>query len=177
MERKDVIAMLAIFKAAWPGFYRNQTADEARAAVNVWSDALAEYPAEAALAASKRLIRTSTFPPSVADVCKQLDGLRDEDSGAEKVWSQVLNAIRDSLYHAKDRFEELPPAAKAFVGSPGNLRSMGMMDEDMVQSATRSQFLKAYPGLLEREKLRSEMRPEALYALKGMDLKALPEGN
>ena len=159
--------MLSIFKSAWPGFYRNQTAEEARAAVNIWSDALAEYPAEAVMPAARRLIKTSTFPPSIADVCKQLDGLRGEDDAAERVWAQVLEAISDSLYHARERFEALPPAAQAFVGSASNLRSMGMMDENMIQTTTRSQFLRMYPAMQERERLRADMTKDALARLTG----------
>ena len=176
MDRKAVIAMMAMFKAAWPAFYRQES--DVRAAVEVWAGAMAEYPEDAVLSVVRRLIKSSTFPPAIAEVCRPLDAVREVEAGesADAVWAKVYAAICDSTYHAPERFDALPDVGKRFVGDAKGLRALGMTDEDTVQTVTRGQFFKQYPVLSAAERTRRELSSAALLALCGQQARIADGG-
>lgn len=75
MTREEAIKVLAILKAAYPNSYRNMSKEEASGTVMVWQTQFANIPAEMVMAAVNKLISTSTFPPSIAEVKDKIRGM------------------------------------------------------------------------------------------------------
>jgi len=169
VDHKGAAAMMAIMQVAYPRFYAQQGEVQMKAAVSLWADALADYPEEAIHVALVRVIRESPFPPTIADIVKRLEVMRDTGSDApEALWRKVVRAVCDGYYHAAERFEELPSVCKQFVGSPENLRSMSQMDEDVLMTVTRGQFMKRVDTLLECEKVMQETPAHVLRLMQGL---------
>lgn len=112
--------------------------------------------------ATKNLIQHLEFPPTIADVRKEIDKLietaTDKPSAMDE-WNEIRDAIRNSIYNSVQCFESLPPIAKKFVGSPNQLRSWAMAD-DFNDGVVRGQFLKQYEVIENREKRKAMMSPE-----------------
>lgn len=73
MTRTEIVELVAYITAAWarpPVGCEN--ADSFDRTVDVWFDTLAPYDAAAVLDATRRLSRTSEFPPSAADLARTL---------------------------------------------------------------------------------------------------------
>lgn len=68
-----------------------------------------------------------------------------------EAWALVGRALRDSAYHAQERFDELPPLVKKAVGSPDNLRAWGTA-ENYSENVAQSQFIRSYQDVLKRKK-------------------------
>lgn len=95
--------------------------------------------------------------------------------GPDELWRKVVGAVCDSYYHAKQRFDELPPVCQRFVGGPSELRRMGQMDEDTLMTVTRGQFMRRVESLLEWEKVMADTPPEVLRLVQGIsDTMRLP---
>lgn len=178
MDRKDVLAMMAIMQTAYPRFYAQQGQEQMRAAVALWTEALAEYPVEAVRVALMRLVKESPYPPAIADVAQRVEAMRNigVDDG-EALWAKLAEAVCDGYYHAEERFAALPYACQRFVGTPGELRAMSQMDEDTLRTVTRGQFMRRVEALKEQERIMLET-PRRVLDLLGVatDRMQLPEG-
>lgn len=87
MTREETIKILAILKASYPNSYKNMTKEEANGTIGVWSVQFAKYPAQLVMAAVNKIISTSTFPPSIAEVKEKISGMYWE------IW-EILNTNR-----------------------------------------------------------------------------------
>lgn len=162
MTRREVLGVLSVLRAAYPGFYRNVSGDEAEAAVRLWCDMFSDDSPELVGAAVKALIACDTkgFPPHIGAVkekMRQITAPR-QDTEAE-AWGKVLRAASRGLYHAAEDFAEFPPEIQRIVGSPNQLREWAMMDSDTVQSVVASNFQRSY-----RAKIRQKEEYDALPA-------------
>lgn len=68
MNKDETTKILAIIKAAYPNSFKNMTAADARATVNVWQTAFIDIPADVVLIAVYKTISVSEFPPTVAAI-------------------------------------------------------------------------------------------------------------
>jgi hypothetical protein len=115
--------------------------------------------------AIKSLINSLEFPPTVADVRKEINKLiktTNNEPEAIDEWNAIRHAIKSSIYYSAENFENLPPIAQKFVGSPSQLKAWAM-EEDFQDGVLRGQFLKQYEVLKEREHYNA-MLPENVKA-------------
>ncbi len=75
MTKTETAQILAILKAAYPNSYKNLTADDAAATVNVWAAQFANMPVGVVMIAVNKLISTNTFPPTIKEVKERIRGL------------------------------------------------------------------------------------------------------
>lgn len=162
MEREHVVKMLAILSEAYPKL-ADKPLDRIEASVRMWHMMLAEYPEEVVMHAMKLYMREKQFPPTPADIIQRITAMqcihRDD---AAMLWNKLETAARDSLYHAGERYAALPYPCQRFVGSPEGLRNLGMIDESVLNTVTRGQFLKQADRLQEQEKLLNSTPPQLL---------------
>jgi len=90
---------MEVIQAAYPSFYRGQTAKQANIAIGLWFDCLRDYPAGIVYDALKSaIIKNPKFPPSIGDVNAEIVAMRRPDANpdidGEKAWSSVLLYIR-----------------------------------------------------------------------------------
>lgn len=78
MTKKEAVQILAILKAAYPSSYNGMTKEEASGTVTVWSMQFADMPVDIVMMAIHKLISTSKFPPTVADVKDKICGIHWE---------------------------------------------------------------------------------------------------
>lgn len=183
MNRAETIKTMSVLRAAYPMFYNNMSAEDAKVAVELWQRILGDYDYSIVNAAIVGLIstRTSTFPPvpgEVVDMIHRLAGEKQMD-GAE-AWGLVANALRNSLYGFHEEFQKLPPAVQAAVGSENQLREWAMMDAGEVATVVSSNFQKAFRITAAREKELAKL-PESVKTfvgelLQGGGLKMLEGG-
>jgi len=153
---------LAIIRASYPRFYQTaQTNEDVETTVNLWAEMFENDDVMAVKLAVKSLINTLEFPPTIADIKKEMNKLFEvinDENGAIDEWNQIKTALRNSAYYSVEMFERLPPIAKRFVGSPSQLRCWGL-DPDFNDGVIRGQFLKQYEVLKDRER-HAAMLPE-----------------
>ena len=68
MNKDETAQILAILKAAYPNSFKNMTAADAKATVNVWQMNFCDIPADIVLIAVYKTISVSEFPPTVASI-------------------------------------------------------------------------------------------------------------
>lgn len=162
MTREEAKKILFIVSNTYPNFKPNDMS----ITIDIWTKILGEYSyhdIETALMAYMST-DTSGFAPTPGQVISKMH-LVDElsDLGEMEAWALVGRALRDSTYHAQERFDELPKDVKRAVGSADNLRAWGM-DENYNENVAQSQFIASYKNVL-RRKREIAMLPAAQRAL------------
>lgn len=155
MTHSDTLKVMGVLRAAYPMFYSNMGADDARTAVELWHKILGDYDYGVVNAAIVSLIstRTSTFPPVPGEVVEMIHRLAGEKQmDGSEAWSLVAGALRNSLYGFHEEFQKLPPAVQRAVGSENQLREWAMMDAGEVATVVSSNFQKSFRITAAREK-------------------------
>lgn len=155
MNRDETIKTMGVLRAAYPMFYSNMSAEDAKTAVELWNRILADYDYSIVNAAIVGLIstRTSTFPPVPGEVVDMIHRLScDRQMDGAEAWGLVSRALRNSLYGFHEEFRKLPPAVQAAVGSENQLREWAMMDAGEVATVVASNFQKAFRITAARER-------------------------
>lgn len=105
MTKTETAQILAILKAAYPNSYKNLTAEDAAATVNVWTAQFANMPVSVVIVAVNKLISTNTFPPSIKEVKERIRGLYWEawemidrhNRGFKRIDEKTLATVKEIL--------------------------------------------------------------------------------
>lgn len=160
MKREDVIKILTVLQTAYPRFYVNQTTEQLKDAVDLWSEMFTQESPQMVAVAVKELIVTSPYPPTIADVKEKLYSLTNNEVDDMELWNELDKAARNCLYNTQEIFDNLSPLVKKFVGSPAQLREFATSDPATFSTVTKGQFLKQISVLKQREKENTMMLPE-----------------
>lgn len=159
MNREQAIALLKILKTAYQRFYADMTREEAENTINLWVDMFAHEDPQLVINATKDLINSFKYPPTIADVKERMYKIThaNEDDNME-MWNAIKRAIRNSSYNSVEEFERLPDMCKKFVGTPMQLREWAI-DPEYNDGVIKGQFLKQVEILKQRKKDDNMMLP------------------
>ena len=161
MTKVQTVQMMAIIRAAYPRFYVGMSKDDAEAAVNLWHSFFASDDASLVSDAVRTFIANDTkgFPPSIGQIREKLDVINQAVHGFEltpqSAWGLVKRALKDSAYHAAERFSELPEVVQEVVGSPSQLHDWAVSDDGVSESVIASNFQRSYAA---RAQVHKELR-------------------
>lgn len=144
-------------------------------AIMVWYALLKDLDYTAVSKAITEVLRTSKFPPTVADITERVHrDAAEEDLSEMEAWDLVRRAMRNSIYHSEEEFDRLPDAVKKAIGSAANLREMATMDEDTVESVEQSHFVRSFRVITERRHAEEKAQlPQFIRALEQKTLERL----
>lgn len=163
MTRSETLAVMSILKAAYPGYYRDMKRQDAEAVVNLWSEMLADYPANLVAAAVKSHIASDRkgFPPHIGAIIASIgDVSKPAELTEGEAWAMIAKALRNGGYGSEQEFAALPETLQRLVGHPSQLREWAMMDAGTVQTVVQSNFLRCYRARMETEKRLAAMPSE-----------------
>lgn len=158
MTISQTAQMMAILRAAYPRFYIGMTDEDAEAALNLWHGFFADDDASIVSDAVKAFIANDTkgFPPSIGQIREKLDTINQAVNGFEltpqSAWGLVKRAMKDSAYHAAERFDELPEVVREVVGSPSQLHDWAVSDDGVSESVLASNFQRSYAARAEQHR-------------------------
>lgn len=151
MTREETQKLLFMLDSTYPSY----KVENKSVAVDIWHMTLEEYSFKDITIALKVYLKTDTsgFAPSPGKLIQCIPK-KDNIPSELDAWAQTRLAIRDSSYHAEERFAELPEICQRIVESPDNLRRWAQMDSDALESVVMSQFLRSHR--LVKERMRQE---------------------
>lgn len=145
MKTSEVIKLYAALTVAYP---RLPEANELT--IEMWNDALKDVDYKTAEVAIKKIILTSTFPPSIAEVRAAVTSIMIPDIlTAADAWGEVQKALRLYGYYrtqeAIDSMSELTVKTVKYIG----WSNICLCEESGV---VRGQFLKMYEQVANRKR-------------------------
>ena len=176
MTKQELIQLFGVITILFPQDKRFERANSM--IVDTWYEVLADIDIGTAKQAILAHSVNSTYPPTIADIRKYAVKPAVTES-AEEAWARVNAALRDGIYHSKERFAELPDVCKRLVGSPSLIQDLAKSESDSSIAAFRSRFMKQY----DIEKAQANQQAlipgnvrQALQGAQAVDLAALTEG-
>ncbi len=142
MNRDNIIAILGILKTAYPRFYANMSKSQAEEAIALWQEMFSDTDIRILTIAVKRLITHLEFPPTIADVKKEIFKITAQKKSDINYWQDAFEMMSNANYMTQEEFEKYPEICKRFFGSLTNLKPYGMIDKDYVINNIQSRFLK-----------------------------------
>lgn len=155
MTRKETAQVLGILKTAYPNFYKTFTKEDSKYAIDLWTMMFEDENVLTVINAVKAYIATDEkgFPPVIGQIKNKINSLFGSSSLTEiEAWSKVKNAVRNSLYNAKEEYYKLPENIQRLIGSPSTLREWAMLDISELDTVIQSNFMRSYKVRQEHEK-------------------------
>jgi len=168
MSKEEIIKLLMLLQTAYPRFYANQTKEDLAGAVDLWHDMFKNENVDVVFMATRELLGTLKYPPTIADVKEKMYSLTTNEVDNMTLWNELDKAARNCLYNTQTIFDNLSPLVKKFVGSPAQLRELALTDPDVFATVTKGQFLKQMDILKKREKEAKMMLPESRQLLENL---------
>ena len=81
MTLEESIKILALIKLAYPNSYKDVDKDTQIATVNMWQRNFSTIPLAVMEMALDHFIKSSKFPPTIADICEELQRIHYEAMG------------------------------------------------------------------------------------------------
>ena len=152
MSRDNIIAILGILKTAYPRFYANMTKSEAEETIALWQEMFKDTDIRVLTIAVKRLITHLEFPPTIADVKKEIVKITTKQESNIYYWQEAFKMMSNANYMQKEEFDTYSDVCKKFFGNVDNLRSYGTMDRKEVINNIQPRFLKYVENYQKQEK-------------------------
>lgn len=156
MTKAETIKLLGMLSAAYPNMK-----EITELTVSIWHECLKDIDVNIALVAIKKNILESTYPPSIADIRKQIAEITTPEEmkiDSATAWGEVMNAIQNyGFYREAEALQSMSPITKKVVKYM-SFREICLSENIGV---TRGQFLKMYDVMAQREK-QNNLLPESL---------------
>lgn len=191
MTKEEVAELILMNATLYKQIMKPLTDEEMKKTIDIWTYQFQDYPGDVVKLAFLAAHRVCTYPIEVSDIFKQLSQtinpdaewsvLADAAHKAQKYigwrsWPMVVGMdehgglIRsDGTEELKQTFENLPPAAKKYVGSVGGLEELARTPD---LTYRRLEFLKQAQGDIsttprEAARLRAGAAPARLEVANG----------
>ncbi|CDG37231.1 hypothetical protein CTHBC1_2648 [Acetivibrio thermocellus BC1] len=155
MTKAETVKLLAVINAAYPNMQISE------ATVSVWHELLGDLNINLVLAATKKLILESPYPPTIADIRKravEIMTLPEDRINAAEAWGEVEKAIRwYGYYREAEALASMSPRTAKVVRYIG-WREICLSEEPGV---VRGQFMRMYTQVAEREQ-KEQLLPASL---------------
>lgn len=153
MKKTEIVQLLVVINAAFPNMQVNEVM------VDLWHELLGDIDFNLAKAAVKKILLESPYPPTIADIRKQVAEITTpKQIDPAEAWGEVERAIRYyGSYMEEEALASMSPAVARVVKYIG-WREICLSEEPGV---LRGQFLKMYQQLQERER-KEALLPESL---------------
>ena len=153
MSRDNIIAILGIIKTAYPRFYANMTKSQAEETIALWQEMFKDTDIRILTIAVKRLITHLEFPPTIADVKKEILKITSNGKTEIDYWQETLKMMSDANYMKQEEFDTYPDICKRFFGNKlSNLRPYGTMEINYVINNIQPRFIKFAENYQKEEK-------------------------
>lgn len=159
-ETREVMKALS---TAYPRFYAGLDEERQKNAAMMWMAAFQSDNMRLVVAAVWSFINSDEkgFPPVPGQIRAKMRLITSHnDPSAEIMWNAVRLALRDSLYGAREQFDQLPEPVREIVGNAEQLMKWAAMDSETLHSVVASNFKKAYCEKVAREKEYAALPPD-----------------
>lgn len=156
MNKSEAAQILSYIKIAYPYYAAKLTTEDAKMAINLWESMFLDDPVSDVGAAVKAYIASDTtgYAPAISqikDILRRMKSTEPELTAGE-AWALVSKAAEDGYYNSRKEFAKLPHVVqRALGGNHQVLRDYSQMDVKTFESVIKSQFVREYNAVLDRE--------------------------
>lgn len=177
MNKTETIQIITLLAGNYNSI-SEKSKEQKQLMINTWQECLGDLDYKLVLQAVKKTIIESPYPPTIHDIRKNAIELVNPSTQrtAIEAWNEAYKMICNGAYMTQEDFDKHSEEVKKFFGSPTQVRAYAT-NVDFNMDVVRSNFLKQYDNLVEREK-QQKMLPEKMQQMIGnlannLDIKKL----
>lgn len=176
MLKEDTNKLMKTLSTAYPDKYDRFTDKKKAETMSLYFKIFGSYPTEIVVLALSNYIKENQYPPTIAGLQEQIDLLLNTEDTDSELWNRVAKATANSLWNGQEEFNKLPPECQKWLGSPAQLKELGMIDSATLNTVVRGQFLKTIKDIKAREKAQQSLPQEVRQIIEANIYKELPFG-
>ena len=77
MTPVETSKLMSVLRAAYPSYYRDVSDDDTRAALALWAEFLAPYPADVVNKAVRAIIASNKFAPTISELLEKIKPMQE----------------------------------------------------------------------------------------------------
>ena len=159
--RKQEMAQIITLLAGNYNSIAEKTKEQKQLMMNTWQECLGDLEYKVVLQAVKRTMLISSYPPTIADIRKNaIELVNPTKNNSLEDWDECYKMICNGVYMTQEEFNSHSEICKKFLGSLTQLKAYAT-NEDFNMDVVRSNFLKQYDILVQREK-EQKLMPESM---------------
>lgn len=142
-------------------YFPKDTILETKESIELWYEELKDLDYQMATTELRKYVALNKFPPTITDIRRCLiDFAESTELNKTQAWELVINTILEVEKGglATKRFEKLPSLIQAAIG--GRIQFLELIDNKNGRGIARSNFIKAYEKLIEKDKEMKMLQPE-----------------
>lgn len=162
MTRQETVVIITLLAGNYESFAkRTQTDEQVKIILDTWHSCLEDLDYKLVLQAVKKTIIESPYPPTIHDIRKNAIELVNPSTKrtAIEAWDEAYKMICSGAYMTQEQFDAHSAEVKKFFGSLAQVRAYAT-NVDFNMDVVRSNFLKQYESIVEREKQQKLLPPK-----------------
>lgn len=162
MTRQETVVIITLLAGNYESFAkRTQTDEQVKIILDTWHSCLEDLDYKLVLQAVKKTIIESPYPPTIHDIRKNAIELVNPSTKrtAIEAWDEAYKMICSGAYMTQEQFDAHSAEVKKFFGSLAQVRAYAT-NVDFNMDVVRSNFLKQYESIAEREKQQKLLPPK-----------------
>ena len=179
MNKTELVQVLTILGSNFPSIGKQMEDPAKRKMIcELWWECIGDIDYNLALAAVKKSIITSSYPPTIHDIRESALSLvtkKDDALTPIEYWNEAFAMIKKGTYMTEEEFGKHSDIVKKFFGNVAQVKELAMTDYNTVSTVTKGQFLKQVEILQKREK-EDKLLPNNIKQLVGDITNNLIEG-
>lgn len=156
MKKTELVQIMTILGSNYQSIGKQlEDEDKRKIVLRTWFECLEDLDFNLVLAAVKKNIISSSYPPTIHDIRKAALDLitpEEEKKSAIEYWNEAFKMIKNGTYMTEEEFEKHSPVVKRFFGNVAQVKELAMTDYQTVSTVTKGQFLKQIEVIQAREK-------------------------
>ena len=155
MKKSETIQIISLLAGNYESI-ANKSDKQKSLMINSWQECLKDLDYPVVLQSIKKIMIESVYPPTIADIRKNVvDIINPIEYDPLEAWNECYSMISRGNYMTQEEFEQYSPVCKKFIGSINQLRNYAMVETDTINTVVKSNFLKQYEILKNRERQES----------------------
>lgn len=151
VSKQEMSKIMDILKTAYSRYYNNISRDEMIKTINLWTEMFSDTDLVTLAIAVKSLISHFEFPPTIADIRKEIIKLSSDKKINIDYWNEAYKMICNGSYMTEEQFEQHSEICKRYFGSLNRLREKSRT-EDLNLEVEQSLFNKTAELMLQNKK-------------------------
>jgi hypothetical protein len=179
MNKTETVQVITLLAGNYDSIAKKDTTQK-QLMINTWLECLGDLDYRLVLQAVKKTIIESSYPPTIHEIRKNAIEMVNPANTRTPIeaWEEAYKMICNGAYMSQEEFNTHSLEVKKFFGSPAQLKAYAT-NVDFNMDVARSNFLKQYEVIIEREKqqkLLPEQMKNMIRKLAGeMDIKQIGE--
>lgn len=151
MKKSEMVQIITLLAGNYESI-ANKSQTQREMMLNTWQECLGDLDYKLVLAAVKKTILESPYPPTIHDIRKNaVELVNPTRDNALEDWNECYKMICNGSYMTKEEFDSHSETCKRFLGGLSQLQAYAK-NEDFNMDVVRSNFLKQHANLVQRER-------------------------